>query len=360
MGEIGYAAANVSDRDLTAGYEAFQESRKEASFPFVSANLVFQSSGKPIVDPYVIVKLEPKKYPALKSPLKIAITGVTRFIPTFLKSVPPKDNVIIATPADELKKYLPEMRKKADQVIVLAAMPRDDAHVLAKEVPGVDLVVGASGGFITSVEEKEGAVPIFYCGTQGKYLGELRVLRKDNAPELKTTLHYLSANYPSDPTMEGKVSAALAEINNSLKTAVPVAASAPGAAAAAAAPDPVAFVTPEKCKSCHEADYTAWQGSKHASAMKVLIDKQADFKPECLACHVLGYKRKDGFVDMKTTPALAAVQCESCHGAGARHIKNPQVPYGRTTPLSCVRCHNKENSPNFEYNEYWNRIRHGR
>src|SRR5207247_230731 len=105
MDDIGYVAANVSERDLNWGFETFLERKKDASFPFVSANLVFQSSGKPIVEPYTIVKLDPKKYPALKAPLRVAITGVTRYNPTFLRSAPPKDNVITSPPADEVKRY---------------------------------------------------------------------------------------------------------------------------------------------------------------------------------------------------------------------------------------------------------------
>ncbi len=136
MADMGYVAANISEREVALGYESFLALKKDSKVPLLSANFVFQTSGKPVAQPYVIVTLEPKKYPVLKKPLKLAVAGVTRFNPTFMKAAPPKDNVIIANPTDELKKYIPEMRKKADQVIVLAAMSKDDAHVLAKELPG--------------------------------------------------------------------------------------------------------------------------------------------------------------------------------------------------------------------------------
>jgi len=360
MSEIGYAAANVAERDLAAGLEPFLDRKKEAAFPMVSANLVFSSSGKPITDPYILLKLEPKKFPALKSPLRIAITGVTRFNPTFMKSAPPKDNVVITPPADALKKYLPEMKKKADQVIVLAAMPRDDAHLLVKELPGIDLVLGAFGGMTTAVEEKEGATAIFYCGTQGKYLAELRMLRHDNLTELKSSLHYLNAQYPTDPSMQAKVDAALAEINNRNKAVTANGNTLQQGSAAAAEPEGKSFVTSEACRQCHAVEYAVWEGSKHAHAMDILVEKKAEYNPECVGCHVLGFKRRDGFVDLKTTAAFANVHCESCHGAGARHVQNPNTPYGRLTPLACLRCHTKENSPSFEYNAYWAKIKHGK
>lgn len=360
MGDLGYVAANVSERDLASGYDAFLELKKDASFPMVSANLVFQSTGKPIAEPYTIIKFDARKFPALKAPLRVAVIGVTRFNPTFLKSAPPKENVIIAAPADELKKYLPEMRKKADQVIVLAALPKDDAHMLAREVPGIDVIVGAYQATITAIEEKEGNTRIFYCGNQGKYLAELRAFKEDDLTELKTALHYLNADYPVDQSMQAKVQAALVQINDRNKTAAQHATKAPGSVASAAPPVPPAFLTAEACRDCHATDFELWERSGHAHAMQTLIDKKSEFNPQCVGCHVVAFQRANGFTDLKTTPQLANVQCEACHGAAARHVKDPSVPYGRAGPMSCVRCHNPENSPNFEFNAYWARIRHGR
>jgi hypothetical protein len=93
--------------------------------------------------------------------------------------------------------------------------------------------------------------------------------------------------------------------------------------------------------------------------MQTLIDKKADFNPECVGCHVVGFKKKGGFLDRTTTSTLANVQCESCHGPGARHVKNSHAPYGNAGKSSCMPCHTHENSPSFEFESYWARIRHG-
>jgi mono/diheme cytochrome c family protein len=221
-------------------------------------------------------------------------------------------------------------------------------------------VVGAFGGFTTAVEEKEGTTPIFFCGTQGKFLAELRMLKNGDLTELKSNLHYLNATYPNDATMQAKVEAALAEINSRNK-ALAQTASPPAGSVAAAAPQTEAksFLTSVGCKSCHASEYAAWESSKHAHAINILVEKNAEFNPECVGCHVLGYKRKDGFVDLRSTPELANVHCESCHGPGTRHLQNTKATYGKTSPMSCVRCHTKENSPSFDYNTYWMKIRHG-
>ena len=362
MSDIGYAAANIGERDLSNGYEAFTALTKDVKFPLVSANVVFQSTGKPITSASTIVTFEPKKYKALKKPLKIGIIGITRFNPTFLKSSPPKDNVIISNPTDELKKYVPELRKKVDQLVLLAAVPRDDAHVIAKEIPGIDLILGAYGGLTTAVEEKEGSTVIFYVGTQGKYLAELRFLQEEGLSKLNSNLHYLNTAYPEDPGMKAKVDAALADINNVGKAAAAQLAQPPvtGSAAATPASDDVkSFLTAEACKQCHQREYATWAESKHAHAMQTLVDKQADFNPDCINCHVVGFKKKGGFVDNASTHTLANVQCESCHGPGARHVANPGVPYGKAGQPSCLQCHTHEQSPSFNFATYWPKIQHG-
>jgi len=363
MADMGYVTSNVAERELANGYDSFVILRKQCKFPLISANLVFQSSGKTIVEPYTIVTLDPKKYKALKKPLRLAIAGVTRFNPTFMKSAPPKDNVIIANPSDELKRYLPEMKKKADQIIVLAAMAKDDARLLAKEVPGIDLIVGGYSGVTTAVEEKEGATALFFVGNQGKYLGELRMFQEGGLTQIKSALHYLSVAYPEDPPMKARVEAALNEINElGRAAAAELAKSSSGSAAAvpvAADAAQKSFVGAEACRTCHTADYALWASSGHAHAMQTLVDKKADFNPECVSCHVVGFKKKGGFADNATTPAMANVQCEACHGPGAKHMADPSAPYGKAGKPACLPCHTHDNSPTFDFDTYWPRIRHG-
>jgi 2',3'-cyclic-nucleotide 2'-phosphodiesterase (5'-nucleotidase family) len=363
MDDIGYAAANVSERELAGGYEAFLALTSDAKFPLVSANLVFQRQKKPILPPYTIVTYEPKDYPILKKPLRIAIAGVTRFNPTFLKSAPPKDNVIVVNPVDELKKYVPEMRKKADQVIVLAAMSKDDAHLIAREVPGIDIILGGWGGLTSAVEEKEGTTSIFYTGSQGKWLSELRVYQGEGVTSLKSQLHYLNSAYPDEPTMKAKVDQALVAINTAGMRAAAQSAALPAggaAAAAAASPDaPKTYLGSDACKTCHAVEHSIWTESKHAHAMQTLVEQHSDFNPECVGCHVVAYKKPGGFVDMNATPTLADVQCESCHGPGARHLANPGAPYGKAGKQSCAPCHTHDRSPSFEFSVYWPKIRHG-
>ena len=87
--------------------------------------------------------------------------------------------------------------------------------------------------------------------------------------------------------------------------------------------------------------------------------------PDCVGCHVVGYREQTGFVSFADTPDLANVGCERCHGPGSDHVQNPgQKRYGLhggvAASVLCSQCHDFEQSPNFLYGDRWPAIQHGR
>ncbi len=133
------------------------------------------------------------------------------------------------------------------------------------------------------------------------------------------------------------------------------------------------YVGPKACAACHMPQYASWRTTKMANAFEALkpgvsvemklqhnLDPQLDYTKvaTCVGCHVTGYGEKGGFVDYETTPHMAGVSCESCHGPGGSYIakgikKNPQfkmvdiVAEGFVHPITvtqCQGCHNT-NSP---------------
>lgn len=109
----------------------------------------------------------------------------------------------------------------------------------------------------------------------------------------------------------------------------------------------------KKCSSCHKAQAKSWNSTAHASAMKSLepnVKKEAKIKAkldpakdytqdkDCVGCHVDGFNKKGGYNIDAPNKMLAAVGCESCHGAGRQyrgdHRKAGQTfeKSGKTTP----------------------------
>ncbi len=118
------------------------------------------------------------------------------------------------------------------------------------------------------------------------------------------------------------------------------------------------FVGSASCAPCHTREYELWRETTHASALKTLEDTGNDRDPECVGCHVVGLAFTSGFRDRFSTPGLADVGCESCHGAGGDHVTRPYELYGKAGEASCLPCHNSDHSPEFEFKSYWERIKH--
>ena len=111
------------------------------------------------------------------------------------------------------------------------------------------------------------------------------------------------------------------------------------------------------CAECHQPFVESWEKTRHAHAFASLeeVDKASD--PECIVCHSVGFSEKGGFFNLEATPGLANVQCEECHGLNRDHVTD----FSAMRPVSeavCLKCHTKANSPEFNYSEYVNKIKH--
>ena len=71
--------------------------------------------------------------------------------------------------------------------------------------------------------------------------------------------------------------------------------------------------------------------------------KGEDKNINCLPCHTTGYGKSTGFKDEQSTPDLAGVQCESCHGPGSKHMGNPENIQKEFNATVCANCHKELN-----------------
>ena len=120
------------------------------------------------------------------------------------------------------------------------------------------------------------------------------------------------------------------------------------------------FAGSAPCASCHQEAYKVWEHTGHAHALQTLNRQDHGRDPECLPCHVVGGEYRTGFQSLASTPDLAAVGCENCHGAGAEHVLQPtRFRLKQVAPGACMSCHEPLNSPKFDFSTYWPLIRHG-
>jgi len=123
-------AVNVGITDLAAGTQFLRDMATSTSVTLLSAN-IFDKHGKPVFTPSRIVSLTLKD----GKTAKIALIGVTRPLDATRREFTPANDATVTTPAKTLKKLIPELRKKADLVVLLAYYTREDVPELVKELP---------------------------------------------------------------------------------------------------------------------------------------------------------------------------------------------------------------------------------
>jgi PKD repeat protein len=116
------------------------------------------------------------------------------------------------------------------------------------------------------------------------------------------------------------------------------------------------FVGAARCNGCHGDKVAEWSETAHASALSALQDTNGVISvsnQNYVVYRSVGYGQPGGFVNPVSTPQLANVGCEACHGPGSAHINISGRQYHPAVTLSpalCGGCHGTADMPT--YNEY--------
>jgi len=124
------------------------------------------------------------------------------------------------------------------------------------------------------------------------------------------------------------------------------------------------FAGEQTCANCHKKAYETWSGTRHAEAFYSLQDAGKAFDPNCIGCHTVGFNQQGGFIDSVISENLMHVQCENCHGAGKAHADSaghkPVANKDWSAEQICGQCHVQKHSPDFNFETYWPKIKHGK
>ena len=121
----------------------------------------------------------------------------------------------------------------------------------------------------------------------------------------------------------------------------------------------------ESCVKCHKPQHDIWLKTAHAAAFNTLVEKQKANMPDCVPCHVTGYRESGGYFSMLNPGIeidnqkrhLENVQCEACHGLGTRHDTG-DPKFVHTSHTVCQKCHTAEQDPTFKFDVSWAKIAH--
>ncbi|NBW96962.1 MAG: hypothetical protein EBR28_09585 [Planctomycetia bacterium] len=372
---MGYAAVGFGPGDLRLPAEEIVAAAApvgDRPTPFVSANV-----GLLGLDANITPRLRVIDAGGLR-------IGITSVLGDKQAAGITNDAVEVQPATQALESVAAELRKAdcAHQILLAWAEP-EEARALAARFPQFDIVVTAGGGDeppATLPVLADGRTRLVELGHKGMFAVAIGVFADSKAP-LRSQRVPLDARFGESPDMIRL----LATYQRQLESL--------GLAGLGIAPirHPTGrrFAGSAACADCHQEAYDVWKESSHAKALTTL-EQQAprrDGDPECLSCHVVGWAPQryepfeGGFASMTTTPHLAHQGCENCHGPAAAHaavergdvrasaterdrlrqelVLSLDTPEGKQKAVNnCLECHDLDNSPQFDFDEYWPQVEH--
>jgi 5'-nucleotidase / UDP-sugar diphosphatase len=210
MSLMGYDAMTVGNHDFDWGQDVLAQRSREASFPFLATNLVETATGKlpAYLKPYIVKDL---------GIAKVGILGVTN---------PDSNTIVKATsvaglkfgPASQIQPFLSELQRLADIIVVVAHIGSADAAKLARDVPGIDVIVAAHDHAPVQTARVEGRTTIVDAGAYTQYLGRLEIVVDPATHKMKDAVRAgelvpvaASQNLRPDPEVAAIVTARRAE-----------------------------------------------------------------------------------------------------------------------------------------------------
>jgi hypothetical protein len=349
LGLLKYDAVGLGEQDLAYGVEYLKDAAEKNHLRFVCTNAVDDRTGEPLFDPWIVAE---------KAGMKVAFLAVVspaRNVIAQVESELLDKKVRLLDPTETVRKYLPELRTKADLVVLLAHTGIETAQFLADDL-GVDVVVVGHYPAILPEPEKHGKTLLVMAGSKSDRFGTLDLtLGPDGSiTSAKGDTIALTIQGPS----VAEIQALFDEMDAKQKEARRQAQLAAQRAreeeqqqkAALAVHERGGILGAESCRTCHQVEYDAWLQTPHATAFATLAEADAWDDPECIGCHVTGVADKHHVGDVNIAPEVWNVQCEECHGSGYMHARDGT--YLTTGESTCKRCHDTANSPQFDYELY--------
>ena len=389
--EFKYVALGLGPEELKleAGYLLSQHlSDGDEPLKFLGANLTFFGSkdlGTPLASAIFEV-----------NGVKVGVTSVMSdsirkaAIPDMTPEQAANAEIQWTDPAEALTSVLKEFDDASVTVrILLAQTTLEESKKLAEDFPDLTLIVRANGfGEGADNAEMVGSVRLIEVGKKGKAAGVIGLYPGDTENPVRFELVPLSAELFSD---SDRMTQLMQSYQDRLKSEAV-------AKTDGTIPHPsgATYVGAAKCGECHTTAHEIWSNTTHAHALESLdptfkrkgferlrgVNKS--FDPECIACHVTGWdpeeylRYESGFVNAEFAAddaekqlqgLLAGNQCENCHGPGNRHVefieadnKTAAIKEMKVTLLqveqTCHKCHDGDNSPAFNFEKYWEDVKH--
>ncbi|HEY8279800.1 MAG TPA: multiheme c-type cytochrome [Bdellovibrionota bacterium] len=380
---LGADAVEVGETEFALGLEKFEELTRQAKFPFISANVFRKGDSSPYLRESVLLHRQGKKIGVF------GLFGTGLQLPAQLEA---RDTLPIA------KKMVKRLRADGAQMVIALTHQGYDADLqLAREVSGIDLIVGGHSQSLIQKPDQEKNALIVQLSNQGQMLGMVEYLA-DDLPKTRSNfvVAELNADFNEGPSGLANPMKSLVAVTNLRIQETTKGIEEKIWQERDKQITKSSFETYVSCRDCHAGQQDFHAGKPHSAAFLTLMAKHKETHLDCVKCHSVGLGQggfdnlANAFRDAKGEPvplakirklagkgfpkadvsyrsnpgqlkadveawdvamkkagvrkAFVSVQCENCHGSMPGHPFSEFHPKP-VTVNACVQCHTKEQAP---------------
>ena len=176
---LNYDCFNLAIKDFSEGGEFIKKEAEKHNIDFISANIVYSENGKNFVQPYLIKTMTPVRSRSHARPpfkkLKIALFGLCDQKDALLHKKSTEAALKSENPIEAARKIAPQLKKKADIVVLLFAGRYNALLSILKEVDDVDIVIMGGSEYYRAENYTDSSVVVTSAPSLGKYFGLLTV-----------------------------------------------------------------------------------------------------------------------------------------------------------------------------------------
>lgn len=240
MNSLDYAVGNLGNHEFNYGLDYLHRALAGAKFPYVNANIIDVKTQQPLFTPYLIKETTVKDKEGKTQTLRIGYIG---FVPPQIMTWDKANlsgKVTVNDITETARKYVPEMRSKgADVVVVIAhsglsaepykALAENSVYYLS-EVPGIDAILfghahavfpGKDFAAIKGADIANGTlngVPAVMPGMWGDHLGVVDLVLNNDSGTWKVTHSRAEARPIYDAAAKKSLAAEDSKLVSVLKT----------------------------------------------------------------------------------------------------------------------------------------------
>jgi hypothetical protein len=374
--QMGYQAVGLGENDLR--FELLSIAVNLDPNPLTCANVAILEFDAGFSQRYAVVEV---------GGLKI---GVTAVVGERERKALPESDELVHMPADEaLAEVLPKLlAEKCDELVLMCYANVDDSKALAAKFPKFNWVVAGKGGDEPPYQptKLDHGAQLIEVGNKGKYAVVVGLYR-NATPTFRYQKVPLDVRFDDSPAMQQRMIDYQQELQTLGFEGLGV--------KPQAHPSGNKFAGSAACADCHYEEFEIFEKTPHAHATDSIVNASPprQFDPECISCHVTGWNDPkyvpwiSGYESIEKTPHLTHNGCENCHGPAARHVAaengdidvsdeeiealrkalhmeivenegNKEGQVEGAVVKNCMECHDLDNSPDFDFQEYWPAVKH--